>query len=65
MTPISKKEAEEQGFIPITDFYCKHESKMLEDAIKQLKDLEYRVVRTDRGLALYRLKSEVAELYSK
>ena len=64
MTPISKKEAEEQGFIPITDFYFKHESKMLEDAIKQLKDLEYRVVETARGLALYRLKTEVAELYS-
>ena len=65
ITPISKEEAEEQGFTPITDTYCKHELDMLEDAIKTLKNKDYRVVKTKRGLVLYRLNSEVKELYSK
>jgi len=64
LTPISEKEAKKQGFMPITDTFCKKELWMLKDAIKQLGNLAYRVVETARGLALYRLKTEVAELYS-
>ena len=61
--PITKKKAEEQGFTPITDFYCKREWHLLEDAIEQLGDLAHRVVKDDRGLVLHRLASEVAKLY--
>ena len=61
--PITKKKVEEQGFTPITDFYCKKEWHMLEDSIEQLGSLAHRVVKDSRGLVLYRLASEVAKLY--
>ena len=61
--PITKKKAEEQGFLPITDPFPKKEWHMLEDSILQLGKLEYRVVKDDRGLVLYRLASEVEKLY--
>jgi len=61
--PTTKKKAEEQGFVHITDPYPKREWHLLEDSIEQLGDLAYRVVKDDRGLVLYRLASEVAKLY--
>ncbi len=63
--PITKKKAEEQGFMPITDFYCKKEWHLLEDSIEQLGSLAYRVVKDGRGLVLYRLASEVKKLYEE
>ena len=61
--PTTKKKAEEQGFMHITDPFPKKEWHLLEDAIEQLGDLAYRVVKDDRGLVLYRLASEVEKLY--
>ena len=56
-------DAEEQGFVPITDPFPKKEWHLLEDSIEQLGDLAYRVVKDSRGLVLYRLASEVEKLY--
>jgi len=61
--PTTKKKAEEQGFMPITDPFPKREWPLLEDSIEQLGKLAYRVVKDSRGLVLYRLASEVAKLY--
>jgi len=61
--PTTKKKAEEQGFVHITDPFPKREWHLLEDSIEQLGDLAYRVVKDSRGLVLYRLASEVAKLY--
>ena len=61
--PTTKKKAEEQRFVHITDPYPKREWHLLEDSIEQLGDLAHRVVKDDRGLVLHRLASEVAKLY--
>ena len=59
MEILSEEEARKQGFVPITHSYKDDELEMLEDAILQLKNREYRVVKAKRGLVLYRLGSEV------
>ena len=63
--PISEKEAEKQGFVPITDSFIKKELPMLKEAIKQLGGLAWKVSKSIRGLKLCRLKTEVEELYSQ
>jgi len=61
--PTTKKKAEAQGFVHITDPFPKREWHLLEDSIEQLGSLAYRVVKDGRGLVLYRLEKEVAKLY--
>lgn len=62
---ISREEAKKQGFTSITHVYKGSEIDMLEDAIKTLKNKEYRVVRVKGGLELWRLASEIKEIYKK
>ena len=59
MKIISSEKAKEQGFISITHTYTESEIDMLEDAIKTLKNKEYRIARVKGGLQLYRLKDEI------
>jgi len=61
--PTTKKKAEAQGFVHITDPFPKKEWPLLEDSILQLGKLAYRVVKDGRGLVLYRLASEVEKFY--
>ena len=77
METITEQQAEKKGYLPITDYYKAdkdfneegvqvNQVRMLEDAIKQLKDIAHVVTyKEGKGYKLCRLKTELEAIYKE
>lgn len=58
-TLTTKKEAEREGFVPVTTGYSKTEHWMLDNTITDLGNAPYRLVMAIDGIEIWRKRSDV------